>query len=96
MFLRAHPAPQISAVISIHGKREFGVELAYEHRLDLTFDDVEVAAPDDLMAMQHAMSRKRWAEQNGFKTTMLDYQEGHPAGRLYSGEQLRDRLEATC
>ena len=26
---------------------------------------LKAAAPDDMMAMQRAMSRKRWAEQNG-------------------------------
>lgn len=65
MFLRGTPKPNVSGIISIHGVREFGVEADVPHRLDLTFDDVEVAAPDDMMAMQRAMSRKRWAEQNG-------------------------------
>src|SRR5947209_7565270 len=65
MFLRAKPAPAISAVISIHGQREFGVELACEHRLDLSFNDVEVVRPGDLEAMERAMIRRRWNEQNG-------------------------------
>jgi predicted protein tyrosine phosphatase len=34
-------------------------------RLDLTFDDVEVPAPDDLLSLLPAPSRPRWAEQNG-------------------------------
>jgi predicted protein tyrosine phosphatase len=65
MFLRGSPKRNIAAIISIHGGREFGVEGDVAHRLDLTFDDVEVAAADDAMAMQRAMSRKRWAQQNG-------------------------------
>lgn len=65
MFLRAQPAPPVSTIISIHGKREFGVELECEHRLDLHFDDVEVARPGDLEAMERAMMRRRWNEQNG-------------------------------
>jgi predicted protein tyrosine phosphatase len=65
MFLRADPPPEISAVISIHGKREFGVELACEHRLDLTFDDVEVVRAGDLEAMERQMMRRRWNERNG-------------------------------
>jgi predicted protein tyrosine phosphatase len=66
MFLRATPPPNVSAIISIHGGREFGVEADVRHRLDLAFDDVEVAAAgDDVEALQRAMSRKRWAEQNG-------------------------------
>jgi predicted protein tyrosine phosphatase len=66
MFLRRTPAPSVAAIISIHGAREFGVEAAVTHRLDLRFDDVEIApAPDDVMALQRAASRKRWAEQNG-------------------------------
>ena len=65
MFLRAQPAPEISAVISIHGRREFGVELECEYRLDLHFDDVEVVRAGDLEAMERAMMRRRWNEQNG-------------------------------
>jgi predicted protein tyrosine phosphatase len=65
MFIRGTPKPDVTGIISIHGGREFGVEAEVPRRLDLTFDDVEVAAPDDMMAMQRAMSRKRWAEQNG-------------------------------
>jgi len=65
MFLRAHAASEIGAVISIHGKREFGVELACEHRLDLPFDDVEVVRPGDLEAMERQMMRRRWNERNG-------------------------------
>ena len=65
MFLRGTPVPDVTGIISIHGSREFGVEAEVLPRLDLTFDDVEVAAPDDMMAVQRAMSRKRWAEQNG-------------------------------
>src|SRR5216117_2257586 len=65
MFLRATPAPEVSAVISIHGRREFGVELACEHRLDLAFDDVEVVRPGDVEALERQMIRRRWNEQNG-------------------------------
>lgn len=55
---------EIRAVISIHGAREFGVE-ADVPRLDLAFDDVEVATGSDVMQLQKAMSRRRWSEQNG-------------------------------
>jgi predicted protein tyrosine phosphatase len=65
MFLRGKPRPNVAGIISIHGGREYGVEADVPRRLDLRFDDVEVAFPDDVMAMQRAMSRKRWAEQNG-------------------------------
>ena len=65
MFLRANPKPDVAAVISIHGAREFGIELQVPHRLDLAFDDVEVAVTNDLMSMQRAMSHRRLAEQNG-------------------------------
>jgi predicted protein tyrosine phosphatase len=63
MFLRGRP--NVAAIISIHGGREFGVEADAAHRLDLTFDDVEVATAGDLASIERAMSRKRWAEQNG-------------------------------
>src|SRR5687767_3393467 len=65
MFLRGTPTPNVGAIISIHGGREFGVEADVTRRLDLAFDDVEPAAPDDLVAMQRAMARKRWCAQNG-------------------------------
>src|ERR1051325_362015 len=65
MFLRRAPAPEISAIISIHGAREFGVAAEVAHRLDLNFDDVEVPTKDDVLSIQRTMSRKRWAEQNG-------------------------------
>ncbi|HEY2587983.1 MAG TPA: hypothetical protein VGI81_19725 [Tepidisphaeraceae bacterium] len=65
MFLRGTSPPPVGAIVSIHGRREFGVESDVPRRLDLAFDDVEIAVADDVMAMQRAMSRKRWAEQNG-------------------------------
>ena len=65
MFLRAKPRPNVTAIISIHGRREYGVEAEVMHRLDLTFDDVEVVAPGDVVALQRAFSRRRWAEENG-------------------------------
>jgi predicted protein tyrosine phosphatase len=66
MFVRGVDAPNIAAVISIHGAREFGVEHQLRDRLDLSFDDVDaVGDTTDMMVMQRAMSRKRWAEANG-------------------------------
>jgi predicted protein tyrosine phosphatase len=65
MFLRATPVPNVGAVISIHGRREFGVEADVPHRLDLEFDDVEVPEAGDVLALGRAAGRKRWAEQNG-------------------------------
>jgi predicted protein tyrosine phosphatase len=65
MFLRGTPTPKVGALISIHGGREFGVEADVPFRLDLRFDDVEVPSADDVTAIHRAMSRKRWAEQNG-------------------------------
>jgi predicted protein tyrosine phosphatase len=65
MFLRGSSKPHISGIISIHGSREFGVEAEVPQRLDLMFDDVEVAVVGDVEAMQRVMSRRRWAEQNG-------------------------------
>jgi predicted protein tyrosine phosphatase len=65
MFLRGASRPDVAAIISIHGSREFGVEADVAHRIDLTFDDVEVVALGDVEAMHRAMGRRRWAEQNG-------------------------------
>lgn len=50
MFLRGTAKPKVSSIISIHGAREFGVEAEVARRLDLTFDDVEASAPDDMLA----------------------------------------------
>ena len=65
MFLRGPAAPNVTAVVSIHGLREFGVESTTRHRLDLAFDDVEVPTPGDVEAALRAWGRRRWAEQNG-------------------------------
>jgi hypothetical protein len=65
MFLRATPMTDVAAVISIHGRREFGVEAEVRHRLDLAFDDVDVAAPGDEMGLLRLTSRRRWADENG-------------------------------
>ena len=67
MFLRR--APALAGVISIHGRREFGVEAGVPHRLDLSFDDVEVPDPGDVLALHRAASRRRWAERNGLAET---------------------------
>ena len=65
MFLRRQPPPTLAGLISIHGRREFGVAAPAPRRLDLAFDDVDVPPPGDASALYHAMSRKRWAETNG-------------------------------
>src|SRR3982750_433823 len=65
MFLRGPAGGDVTAIISIHGRREFGVEAEVVRRLNLSFDDVEVPAPGDVMGMQRAVSRRRAAEQNG-------------------------------
>jgi predicted protein tyrosine phosphatase len=69
MYLRGTPRPQVTALISIYGAREFGVEAEVRHRLDLQFDDVEAPNPRDALSLQRVMSRKRWAEQNGLVET---------------------------
>lgn len=65
MFLREQPAPDISAIISIHGRREFGVEADVPRRLDLAFDDVDVPDAADPIAAWRTMSRRRWSAENG-------------------------------
>jgi predicted protein tyrosine phosphatase len=64
MFLKGISGSDVAAIISIHGAREFGVQSDINLRLDLNFDDVEVAPDHDLMAIQSALSRKRWNEAN--------------------------------
>jgi predicted protein tyrosine phosphatase len=66
MFLRSASGRDVGAIISIHGRREFGVEAHVAHRLDLTFDDTEVAAAgDDEMGLLRLTARRRWARENG-------------------------------
>ena len=66
MFLRGPAGADVAALLSIHGSREFGVEWnAPAGRLDLAFDDVDVPQADDVVSLQRATSRRRWAEENG-------------------------------
>jgi predicted protein tyrosine phosphatase len=69
MFLRGAPSPNVEAIIAIHGQREFGVEAGVSHRLDLNFDDVDIPDTRDVIALQRAMSRRRYGEQNGLIET---------------------------
>lgn len=64
MFLR-NPGHGVTAILSIHGHREYGVESEISIRLDLAFDDVEVPIPSDVISLQRAMSRRRFATENG-------------------------------
>ena len=50
MFLRGAEAERVVGVISVHGAREFGVEWRGGRRLDLGFDDVDVAEAGDVVA----------------------------------------------
>lgn len=65
MFMRQSPPPKIGAIISIHGCREFGVEASCPHRLDLLFNDVDVPAENDIIALQRHISRQHSSAQNG-------------------------------
>ena len=58
-------SPPVGAVLSIQGRREFGVELAGVPRLDLHFDDVDVVPPGDVLTTYFAERRRRWNELNG-------------------------------
>jgi predicted protein tyrosine phosphatase len=65
MFLRCAAGADVRAILSIHGYREFGAEAVVPHRLDLRFDDVDVADPADVETAYRVAARRRWAEQNG-------------------------------
>lgn len=65
MFLRGPRGSNVRAIVSIHGRREFGVESSVVPRIDLTFDDVEVPEPGDEMTRLRAASRRRHAVENG-------------------------------
>lgn len=68
MYLSRVPPPDVAGVISICGGRgECRVEADPRHRrrLDLSFDDVDVAVPGDEVDMLRAHARRRWAADNG-------------------------------
>src|SRR3954471_14863459 len=70
MFLARSPWPDVTAVISIHGPREFGVETRELPSLDLHFEGVEVAAPEGYpVARLRQRSRKRWTRKIGLTET---------------------------
>lgn len=65
MFLQRRPPPNVMAILSIHGQREYGVDYDPPLRLDLSFDDVDVSSDTDPVAVWRTQSRRRWSEQNG-------------------------------
>ena len=70
MYLARTPAPNVTAVVSIHGRREFAVPSAPGvPRLDLAFDDVDVPGPNDDVGQIRAGARRRWAAENGLTET---------------------------
>ena len=92
MLLRRRPGPNVAAVISICGRREFRVEASVAHRLDLCFDDVDVppdsAAGTEDVAMLQSHARRRWAEQNGLVEVPPTPED---AGRIIAfAESIRD------
>jgi len=78
MFLRGAAGPAVKGIISIHGAREFGLEAAgVTRRLDLRFDDVEIAEAGDVMGMQRVMGRRRWCELNGLVEVAPTVEDAH-------------------
>jgi predicted protein tyrosine phosphatase len=65
MFLRQPEGKTVRAVIAIRGAQEYCVESNVPHRLELNFDDVEVPDPTDMIQMQRAQARQRFAAANG-------------------------------
>jgi predicted protein tyrosine phosphatase len=89
MFLRDTVRPKVSAVLSIHGRREFGVEVDVAQRLDLSFDDVEVVHDvNDMAALRRAISRRRWAQQQGL--VEVPPTPADAAAIIRFAEQIRD------
>jgi predicted protein tyrosine phosphatase len=70
MYLARTPPPNVTAIVSIHGRREFAVASAPGvPRLDLSFDDVDVPGIDDDVAQLRAAARRRWAAEIGLTET---------------------------
>jgi predicted protein tyrosine phosphatase len=57
----------IGALVSIHGDREYPLELAVPYRLDLQFDDVPAPEPSDPLSVYRDILRKRSDEEVGLK-----------------------------
>jgi hypothetical protein len=51
MYVRGASRPEIRAIISIHGRREYAVEADGVTRLDLLFDDVNVPDPEEISSV---------------------------------------------
>jgi predicted protein tyrosine phosphatase len=88
MFLRGPAVPDVSAILSIHGSREFGVDATAPHRLDLAFDDVEIPPTDDPTAALRAWTRRRWAQQNGL--TEIPPTAADAAAIIRFAQEIRD------
>jgi len=88
MFLGRAPRQDVSAIISIHGTREFAVDYSSPYRLDLSFDDVEVPLPDDNDAIVRQYSRERWNRQNGL--TEVAPTKADVGAIIRFAEQVRD------
>jgi predicted protein tyrosine phosphatase len=70
MYLARTPPPNVTAIVTIHGRREFAVpSAAGVPRLDLSFDDVDVPPPDDDVAQIRSAARRRWAAEIGLSET---------------------------
>ncbi len=64
-FLRTPDAARLTALISIHGTHEFGIETGVPHRLDLTFDDAPSPDHPDPIAAYHARQFLQHQRDNG-------------------------------
>jgi predicted protein tyrosine phosphatase len=68
MFLRCPEGARVQAIISIHGKHEYGVESIIMHRLDLEFDDIPSPDLTDPIAAYHARMRAQARAADGLTT----------------------------
>lgn len=69
MLLKPPTDIQLTAVIAIHGFREFAVETEATHRLDLNFDDIPIEMTDDALAAYRSRLLQRQAAQVGLQLT---------------------------
>src|SRR4051794_33028735 len=65
MYLRSERSKDVQAIISIHGRNEYGVDYPVRHRLDLIFDDVECPDPGDPLGEARASARRRAEREIG-------------------------------
>jgi predicted protein tyrosine phosphatase len=88
-FLRSAEAEQISAVIAIHGQREYPVDVSgIEHSIVLRFDDADVPDENDPLGAARMHQRRREAAAIGL--TIDPPNESHAIAIIEFARRIRN------